>query len=637
MLNMKTAKSFKLILLISAFALSLIMAFTTMGFGVVNASSSAQPTNYFDYGKGTTATFDSDNAVFTLTEADTIKIKKEVAVNDFIANLKLGEGVESVEVIISTDSYFVNGNKNADGKYDTTVKNSIKVEKGNIETARKVAMKVDESGYYVKSVDGNAETVENNAYYRVPTSNDYNVLIGSVEFKVELKENATSAKFEIVSLSQKGSDDTYLQTFVLADGKLTDAKPVISFANEIKVIDDNGTDKLVMYDESSTKINYTIHSFLGDKLKSNTKITVENGWVNESNNGEVHFDKSVTEFKIVDKDDATKVFCTASVKVLDHTAEYEVKPVYTKNDDAINAFKSALEKEYTVVYNNGTPDNESDDTKRFVALGTTIDIPSLKDLVSDDYTSYESLTHTVYYSTPAASDFATKTDMKLTLSTAGNYMFFVVFTDNDGNGMEKSDFILEEEGKEDQLNFSADGYGAFVFSFYVADDAPITITPAAVQGKGYIGTSYTASKFTVDATGCTITYKLYYNADLKAEKGSDGWVEIPKASDITDTNYNENGYSYDDIKAIAYNGSLTFTPDKVGSYKIECIANSKTTAREATESTVIRIENKPIVVKPASEWLQNNVWSVVFLSIGTLCLIGIIVLLCIKPKEENKD
>ena len=34
---------------------------------------------------------------------------------------------------------------------------------------------------------------------------------------------------------------------------------------------------------------------------------------------------------------------------------------------------------------------------------------------------------------------------------------------------------------------------------------------------------------------------------------------------------------------------------------------------------------------------ENNIWSVVFLGVGTLSLIGIIILLCIKPKEETDN
>lgn len=32
---------------------------------------------------------------------------------------------------------------------------------------------------------------------------------------------------------------------------------------------------------------------------------------------------------------------------------------------------------------------------------------------------------------------------------------------------------------------------------------------------------------------------------------------------------------------------------------------------------------------------MNNIWSLVFLTIGTLALVGIIVILCIKPKDAE--
>ena len=52
---------------------------------------------------------------------------------------------------------------------------------------------------------------------------------------------------------------------------------------------------------------------------------------------------------------------------------------------------------------------------------------------------------------------------------------------------------------------------------------------------------------------------------------------------------------------------------------------------------MIRVSEDVTTVKPASHWLENNVWSVVFLSIGTLCLIGIVILLFVKPKEEQEE
>ena len=167
------------------------------------------------------------------------------------------------------------------------------------------------------------------------------------------------------------------------------------------------------------------------------------------------------------------------------------------------------------------------------------------------------------------------------------------------------------------------------------DDADMSVTASVKNGVGYKGVQYSAAKFNVDASGCTMTYKLYYNANKNAEKTSEGWKEIPKASSVTDEKYvSKDGYDYDQIKGFNYDGKLDFVPTEIGAYMIECVATSNVSSRSAEDFMIIKVEKAPSIVKVDSKWLQNNVWSVVFLSIGTLCLIGIIVLLCIKPKDD---
>ena len=85
---------------------------------------------------------------------------------------------------------------------------------------------------------------------------------------------------------------------------------------------------------------------------------------------------------------------------------------------------------------------------------------------------------------------------------------------------------------------------------------------------------------------------------------------------------------------MAYDGKYTFTPVKVGAYKIKCHVSSYNAVRSAEAETVVSVAEKPSEVKVPSHWLRDNIWSVIFLSIGTLALIGIVVLLFIKPKEE---
>ena len=112
-------------------------------------------------------------------------------------------------------------------------------------------------------------------------------------------------------------------------------------------------------------------------------------------------------------------------------------------------------------------------------------------------------------------------------------------------------------------------------------------------------------------------------------------MEIPQASLITDKYYEKDGFNYDDIQGFAYDGQLTFTPTKMGYYKILCTVTSNNTAKSVQESSIIEVNEKPSVVEPDDGWWGRNVWSVVFLSVGTLALIGIIVLLFIKPKDAE--
>ena len=93
----------------------------------------------------------------------------------------------------------------------------------------------------------------------------------------------------------------------------------------------------------------------------------------------------------------------------------------------------------------------------------------------------------------------------------------------------------------------------------------------------------------------------------------------------------------DEVKKAAYDGELTFVPTRIGAYKIVCTATSSVSERDARDETIIKVESSPKEVEVPSKWLENNLRSVIFLSIGTLCLIGIVVLLFVKPKEKTQE
>jgi hypothetical protein len=227
---------------------------------------------------------------------------------------------------------------------------------------------------------------------------------------------------------------------------------------------------------------------------------------------------------------------------------------------------------------------------------------------------------------------STATEMNFAVDV-GEYTFCVAFSDG-VNAMKESDFY-EIDG--DTLT-EGKYYDDYVFNFKIQDNAPITIETSPVKGVAYKGIKFTASAFKIDADGCDTTYTLYYNADKNAEQDSNGWVAIPAKSSVKDKTYTDNdGNTYNSVMSVAYDGERTFVPTKYGSYMIKCYASSEHTIRTAEAYSIVRVTDAPSFVEVPSTWLRDNVWSVVFLSVGTLCLIGIIVLLCIKPKEETES
>ena len=190
--------------------------------------------------------------------------------------------------------------------------------------------------------------------------------------------------------------------------------------------------------------------------------------------------------------------------------------------------------------------------------------------------------------------------------------------------MEKDQFYTVNPNDDNDIIHGA--YYDVVFTFAIDDDAPISVEVPETQGAGYLNTKYVASGFEI-LSGSNVTYTLYYNEKADATKDAEGWEEVSSENDY---------FTESEIESIGYDGTYTFTPIKIGSYKIKCEVSSGTSssARYAEGETVISVKEEPSVVKPDNHWLKNNLWSVIFLSVGTLSLIGIIILLFIKPKEE---
>ena len=384
---------------------------------------------------------------------------------------------------------------------------------------------------------------------------------------------------------------------------------------------------------SDITVSFTEYSIDKSENKSSDfKISVDEAYEND-----IYFDNATTKtlrLKTLDKEVQFKVVTTETVE------DEEVETVYNtftlkgiKDEtapevqiDAAEAkasFEDALyratREEYDVIGENGQMVTE----EHYIRLGSGnyLEIPSMERFVKDDTTPYEDLSYTVYYRTQK-SDWTSTSSFKIPVASEGKYEFYVLFKDADGNEMDK-DQIVDKDGNIVDMNY--------VFTFEVYNDAPIEVQAADSQEAAYKGVSFTATEFTVLALNYDSEYKLEYSKD-----GESNWVEIPALADLDEE---ENAKEYKEYSKYAYDGTLTFTPAEIGYYRITLTIYEKESPRFAEASTLVHAESTPVKVVPREEnWFLNNIWSLVFLTIGTLALIGIIVILCIKPKDvETTD
>ncbi len=632
---MKTAKANKILILFVSLVLCLVSAFVLLGAKPVSAAETV--TTIFEYGNDSThenedIISDGTDLVIPMSNAETVNLKNDVVVNDFAVSAKLPQEFTKITLTLNTSAYDVNG---------SNVDNKLIIEKFVDDT-----MKATYNGSQVTMGLGSYSSTQ---IYTVnfKVENDYlNCYLGGyrvgeddVKFRVE-SEDKTVAKFSITiecasdcqlkinAIDQKASDvsGNFKQTFDMTDGKYNKvAYPRLEISKSLVNFDD--TNNPVIMQGAEVPLGITAYSVMGKVEGAEIDLLIKQGSAKQ-NDKTVSFNApGMAKVEFVDGTDNQKVFEAYDMKVIAHEKTEGVDPafvdttapVYVDDQDLYDSFvKSYTDKLY-----------EDKEKNIFISVGSgkKLELPSLKSLVYDDGTNYENLTYTVYYKTPTASNYTTS--MEVPIETAGDYLFYVLFKDKNGNQMNPDDFIKTDE---DDSNIQTYGdYEKYIFRFTILDNSEFSIKSATSQVKGYIGVSYNASDFKISASSYTSKYQLFYS---KTNDENSTWVEIP-ASSTAKENDNVAGFTYDDIKSIAYNGKLNFTADRAGYYKIKCTITSLNSERTASAESTVTISAKPRVVKPDSQWLQNNVWSVVFLSVGTLCLIGIIVLLCIKPKDKN--
>ena len=569
--------------------------------------------------------------------------KNKVAIDDLKAGVKVGAGV-SVELVLITDPYIASGNLDGNEAL-TEVKNTIKFAEGkvylnDVEFASYTAgtlftleTKVA-SGVLSVIVAGDSATSTNKV-----ECNDRTIATVEVNFNygatAPVDENGIS--FTYIDQTASNAEGPHKQEFELNGTSLAKTCGfVIDLDAENTTCKINGK-VITMVKNVNYTVKYNSYRLNGGGTPV-VKLVVEGATadacaINAEDKKITFVENGTFEFAINDNEKDLAKY-TVNVVTADKLYDADkddiqaVAPKYIDNADAVKSFQIAVNKASKQKY-----DGIEEELSIRVGASKYLDLPSMESLILDEVNGYGALTPTVYYmNRNVDTSWSTYSGLKVPVKTAGEYVFFVLFTDAYGNVIEaKKD--ADKAWTYSHAYFYEDNDGTivinennpYIFTFEVEDNAPISVT-AGSSANWYKGVKNTAPSFTIEASDeRVVEYKLYFDA------GNNDWKEIlPYANDYDDYGY----FTAEEIQAIGYDGTLTFTPDRVGTYKITCtVVQTNVVATDSAE--VIITVNDVNTVEPYDFWFENNVWSFVFLGIGTLALAGVIVLLCIKPKEDK--
>lgn len=635
---MNKAKTYKILFLFLTLIMTLVVAVSGIKTNSVNAETTLSPELYFS-GNYQSLDFRDNNVVAEVKSGDSLSLKKEIVLNDLAIEVIAPSQIGSVKVVVTVASFDANGNMRVENKGTENEKysfdSSIKLEyEFNGNGNKTLTFGVNGSNYVVVNGEVLNKGEQESDYYKVKNVDKTPAVI---TFEFDNVSGEESALFSLVSVDQKASDASgkYKQTFELSEdgsGIKNVALPRASIAQSFFTETTEGY-RLSKKSGEAYTVSVSSFSVLGLTPSGNMYLTKgefdSNGsgiYVpsDEANSKKIYFNlkrgASVSEMSFnicAEVSDKEAVIETYAVTV--YSSDYENEaPKYKNINDVIKqveSFKTALNSQ-TVV------DGHS------VTLGEKIKIPSLENFVYDDMTSYSDMTATYHYITPSNDEKTTTSTKSIELSEPGEYKMFVTFEDAHGGSMTKEQFFTVN----DDQTIEKGEYYDYVFSFVVNDDAPLSVE-GVEQDNGYIGIKYTAVGFDVVASGYSTEYTLWYNSNVNANAESKGWKQIIKKSEATSEG--ANGFTYDELAEFDYDGELTFTPVEKGVYMIDCKVVSETLHREAEDFVLIKVLDKATVVKPANYWVRDNIVSVIFLGLGTLCLIGIIILLFVKPKDSN--
>lgn len=344
---------------------------------------------------------------------------------------------------------------------------------------------------------------------------------------------------------------------------------------------------------------------------------------------------------------------------------------YARQGDAeasnpLTAYKASVE-EFRENYQNAIDDaiSKLEDGKLY-AGGNKFYLPEIKLDFLDDYLVGTDYKYSIYYrgSSSGTHSSLAFNQLAIDLNDADvTYRFTILITDTFGNPMryptdevdESGNVVWEEITSDDVWNEEFSDLLPF-FEFDVSYKEATAENPESLS-LSYVGTSYSGVSFKITGVSQTYTtaYKLYvfdsnaYYKDHNETMDYDTFVKdteellknpemrkyfttVKPASELLESDEN-----YEKFKALNWNAtSITFTPQSVSDYYVvELKLTDNRSQQSTTNYATVAASVQTTPLKGESDWLGNNKTSVILFVVAGICLIALIILLVIKPKDKG--
>lgn len=327
----------------------------------------------------------------------------------------------------------------------------------------------------------------------------------------------------------------------------------------------------------------------------------------------------------------------------------------TKGDyiDSVKEFQREYQKKIDKAI------EELEDQKLY-AGGKKFYLPAIEWDFLDDYLTGTDYKYSIYYRGAKSGSNTSLASNKLAIELNDadvTYRFTIYITDAFGNPMRYPD----ENGEWQEIDSSdvwEEDYAELLpyFEFDVSYKEA-TAEPPENLSISYVKSNYSGVSFKITGVSGTYTsaYKLYvfdrnaYYKDTNEVLDYDTFAA--KTQEIFDnpatrkyfttvkpvSELLESDKDYGKFKALNWNAtSISFTPQSVEDfYVVELLLTDNRSQKSDTYYATVASSVQTKALKGESDWLEHNKTSIILFVVAGVCLIALIVLLVVKPKDKG--